>query len=402
MASRNNRRTLKQAYKDNSSPELASFVFGDSSDVLPSASPSLNGNLEDKVRMLEEEIETLRAHQSSSEEQEALEQKIAELTAQLEERGGVHEIEVEKIQLDPNQPRTIYPQSVINIRAESLRKEGQLTPVILIPLENGEYRLFDGHLRRIAAPIAGLTHLKAVLRIEEDPAITFDQQLSTSIQSEKLHGLDLAYGLIKLMQYYDAALSEQQIPTILNTTIQKLKRFGKDSELERLQSTSLEEQQSWIESLDLDRQQRFVLEVILGKSLNPASINVNIFPLLKLPMDIQSAMREGLEASKARELGKLTATRLKLNEMEAIALRKSLAQEAIAQQWSLSILRQKIKDATQPKEEAKPRPAQRIVEKVQGLFDGIAIDPYQDRAELEELEKQLQEQLAKVRSLLQA
>lgn len=363
--------------------------------------------LKTQISELQEEIERLRIANNSPakgeltlEEKATLEQKIQELTEQLAESGGVHKIPIELIDPDLEQPRTIFPQHVIAARAESLRNDGQLTPVIVIPLENGRYRLFEGNLRWLAAPHASLTHLDAVFRQEEDKASTFDRQLTTSIQSEKLHGLDLATGLIKLITFKDANLGEDEIPSILNRAVHKLKQTGDDKALEKVQSLSHEEQQIWLQSMKLDDDQRFVLQIILGKNLNPASIQANIFPLLKLPKDVQVAMRNGLEASKAREIGKLTSSKTGMSESAATTLRENLAHKAIAEQWSLTELRQKIKDASQPRSENKPQPVRQIIEKVQNLLQGVKLDPKQDKSDLEELEKQLEAKLNEVRHLL--
>lgn len=367
--------------------------------------------LRDRVAELEAEIDQLRSQQApefTAAEKDTLEQRIAELAEQLAHRSGVHEIPLASIQPDPDQPRTIYPESVIHERAESLRREGQLSPVILIPLENGQYRLFDGHLRQFAAPLAGLTTLKAVFRADSDPIDRFDQQLTTSIQSEKLHDLDLAAGLIRLISYR-TELSSADIPTITNSALQRLKRMGTVSQLKRLQSATAEEQKQWLEQQGLEAKQQQVLQVILGKGLNPVSVNTNAFPLMRLSTDLQDAMRQGLEASKAKVIGQLTPEKLETTAAIATRLRKKLIQETLREQLSLSMIRQRVRDliheSTSPDPSATRagqghRSVSQSVQQVKGLLQGIAIDPQQDRASLEALKTALEEQLKQVQQLL--
>ncbi|TBR56925.1 hypothetical protein B4U84_26130 [Westiellopsis prolifica IICB1] len=61
--------------------------------------------------------------------------------------GGVHEIEIQRIKPDPEQPRQTFPLYQLQERAESLRRHGQKTPIVLIPQPQSEYILFDGELR---------------------------------------------------------------------------------------------------------------------------------------------------------------------------------------------------------------------------------------------------------------
>lgn len=324
------------------------------------SSPSLNAmfgevgqvkevtELKDKVGELEAEIERLRAEQSqsSSEENTELQKKIEELTIQLAERGGVHEITLDRIQLDPEQPRQIYPESIINERAESLRREGQLSPVILIPLDDGTYRLFDGHLRHMAAPRAGLETLKAVFRKASDPIETFDRQLTTSIQSEKLHDLDLAAALIKLI-HHRTGLAIDDIPSLTSNAVYRLRRSGNLRNLPSIQSAAVDIQLQWLQNQGLEDVQQQIFQIILGKSLNPATINSHAFPLLKLPKDVQEAMKRGLEPSKAKEIAKLTSEKLNTSKASATKIRKSLADEALDSLMPLSEVKKRVRSLIQ-------------------------------------------------------
>ncbi len=359
--------------------------------------------LKDRVVELEEEIERLRNLDGSSESAE-LERQIQELTKELAQKGGEHEIPIDLIQPDPNQPRTIFPESIIEARAKSLKEDGQLTPVILIPLEDGTYRLFEGALRHLAAPRAGMTHLRAVFRRTNDDLIEiFDRQVTTSIQAEKLHGLDLAKALVKLIigRYPEFQNVEEEIPSFLNASIQRLKRAGKVHEFDKLTSATAESQQQWLASADLREDERKVLRVILGKQLNPASVNANIIPLLKLPEDIQDAMCKGLEASKAKEVAKLTAQRLQVDERQVITLRQTIAQEALDQQWSLATLQKRIQKEIQ---NSVPTPVAPIVERTIQRVKALKIEAEDgvDLADLKQIEKALQEKIAEVRKLIRS
>lgn len=320
--------------------------------------------LQDRVEELEDELRQLRSQKLDFSEKQALEEQIQDLAQQLAQQGGEHHIPLEQIRPDSNQPRTVFPPGVIQARAKSLREEGQHSPIILIPQTEGWYKLFDGELRWRSAPQAGLTALRAVFLTQDaldklDKAAIFDRQLTTSIQSEKLHPFDLANGLVKLMVMRHPQLAEQvkAIPSLLNAIIQRLRRSGKIAELETITIADHDVQQEWIEKVCNSETEHWILEVILSKQLNPVSINSNVFTLLNLPNDLQSAIRtEGLEGSKVLELKKISEKNLDLNEEAVTDLRTKMTHEVIQQGLSLDKIRSKVRAALQTHKDTQQSP----------------------------------------------
>jgi ParB family chromosome partitioning protein len=298
-------------------------------------------DLSDRVRELEEEIKELRESAIAPEEKKNLEIQIQELTEQLRSASGEHHLKLEQIVPDPDQPRTMFPPSVIKARAKSLKEEGQIDPIIVIPLADGTYKIFDGELRWRSAPQAGLENLRAVFLYQErdlDPIEIFDRQLTTSIQTEKLHDLDLAKALTKLITLRHPSLEgrEEEFPSILNAAIQRIKRSKRTKELSEVRFADFVSQQEWLKTSGLREEEQWLIGGLLGKQLNPVSINSNVFPLLKLPSDLQFIVREtGIESSKAKELSKLTAVQLGVEESFAVHIRREIAQKVIEEKLSL-------------------------------------------------------------------
>lgn len=311
--------------------------------------------LQDRVEELEGELRQLRSQELDSDVKKALEEQIQELAQQLAQQGGEHHIPLEQIQPDPDQPRTVFPKTVIQARAKSLREEGQHSPIILIPQAENYHKLFDGELRWRSAPQAGLKTLRAVFLTQEaldklDRTAVFDRQLTTSLQSEKLHPFDLANGLIKLMVMRYPLLNEQlkAIPSLLNAMIQRLRRSGEVAELETIAIAEQNVQQQWIERVCTSETERWILEVILSKQLNPVSVNSNVFTLLNLPEDLQSVIRtKGLEGSKVLELKRISGKNLNIDEKEATDLRTKITHEVIQQELSLDKIRSRVKATLQ-------------------------------------------------------
>lgn len=361
-------------------------------------SPSI-GKLHDRIEELETEIESLRQSNLSKGQDEALQQRIDELTQRLAESGGTHRIAIASIKPDSNQPRTVFPPHVIRAREKSLRDKGQLSPIILTPLEDGTFLIFDGELRWRSAPGAEMDKLEAVFRrssISEIEIDRFDLQLTTSLEAEKPHPLDLANGLVRLIVHQCPNLSDRtvEIPGLLNAVIQRFKRAGKAQELETLRYAPLTEQSAWLEENDFRSiEERTVLTVILSKSLHPISINSNVFPLLGLPSDLQTAVREwGIESSKILVIKKLTAEALETSDETAIEIRQQVIQQTVEQNLPLKAVKALVQQTLSQHNQAMTAASPRSVEKVQKQIEAIVVDDFNE-LELKRLQKSFRAQL---------
>ena len=307
--------------------------------------------LKEQIEELEAELAQLRSGMLNAKEKAVLEQQIKDLTDQLAYSSGVHEIELQRIKPDPDQPRQTFPPYQVTERAESLRRNGQKTPIVLIQGPHEEYTLFDGELRWRAAQLIGWNTLKAVLLPKEQilaAESVFEGQLVTSIHSQKLHDLDLATSLVKLIVYKYPDLEERldEIPKILNSGITQLRRGQKHLELNQIRLAGQTDQLEWLETAGFKKIEELeVIAVLLGLQLNPISINNNIFPLISLAEDLKQVIRqEGLESSKARELNKLSALQLSVDEAKALVLRKEITQKVIQEKLSLGEIKRLVND----------------------------------------------------------
>jgi ParB family transcriptional regulator, chromosome partitioning protein len=289
-------------------------------------------SLKAQIAELQAELEQVRSGQTESSELVA--EKVEALTSTLSSTGGVTQVDISQIEPDVNQPRKTFPQQLILERAESLRQNGQISPVILIALPTGNYKLFDGELRWRAATFLKWDTLKAVFIPEHEvPSAEelFEGQIVAGIHSQRLHELDLADALIKytVSRFPHFEGQELQIPKILNTAIRRLDRDHKLSELADVRVLGPHQQQDWLESA--------------GFQLHPATVNSHVFSLLKLADDLKVAIREeGIEPRKAKEIGRLTFDRLQITEDEACKLRVDLMQQAIQEKMSLAAVRASV------------------------------------------------------------
>ncbi|HEY9628295.1 MAG TPA: ParB/RepB/Spo0J family partition protein [Coleofasciculaceae cyanobacterium] len=362
--------------------------------------------LKSRVEALEAELTQLRSGGLDSQEKAALEQQIEELTSQLAVTGGTHEIRINLIDPDPSQPRATFPKPLVQERAESLRRHGQKTPIIVVPKPDGRYILFEGELRWRAATSLGWKTLKAVFLLEEavDERDIFEGQLVTSIHSQKLHDLDLAAALIRLMTHRHPYFEDQEktIPKTLKAAIRRFERSGQLSELSEIRIANHEEQQQWLESVGFKQvEEQDIFAVLLGLQLHPVSVSNNIFPLLGLPEDLKQVIKaEGLESSKARELSKLTAEQLEVSEAKARTIRAEVTEKAIQEKLSLNQIKALVKDTLKQHQTNNPTTKQpRVAEKTIKAIQSIELQEI-EQDQLEELRQALKNKLQAIERMM--
>lgn len=185
------------------------------------------------------------------------------------------------------------------------------------------------------------------------------------------------------------------IPNILNATIQRLKRTHQAQSFEEIRIAEQTDQQQWLANLNLEQDAENILEVLLGKQFNPASINTNVFPLLKLPQDLQQVIREqGLESTKAKELAKLSAATLNMDEDAASKIRSAVAHRVIEEARSRSKTRDFVKELINKHIIKSHQPLLNPqLEKTRRQIQSIKFDGISSVNEIKELKKILRDKL---------
>ena len=110
----------------------------------------------------------------------------------------VNEIDVEKIDINPFQPRTTFDENALNELAESIKKLGIIQP-ITIRANNGKYQLISGERRLRAAKIAGLKTIPAYVRTANDQGL-LEMALVENIQREDLDAIEVAISYQRLIE----------------------------------------------------------------------------------------------------------------------------------------------------------------------------------------------------------
>ncbi len=155
-------------------------------------------------------------------------------------QGAIDEINIEEIAVNPFQPRTDFNEEALNELAESIKIQGIIQPITVRALSKHEFQLISGERRLQASKRAGLKTIPAYIRVANDQQM-LEMALIENIQRENLNAIEVALSYQRLMS--ECNLSQEQ------------------------------------------------LGVNVGKNRSTVT---NYLRLLKLPPDIQVALRDGL------------------------------------------------------------------------------------------------------------
>jgi ParB family chromosome partitioning protein len=139
----------------------------------------------------------------------------AQATAAAAKDGTPLYVPIEKISAMVDQPRRHFDDRALRQLSLSIREQGILQPLLVVPDENGRFSLIAGERRLRAAQLAGLTEVPVVVR-QIGPTEAFEVALIENIQRQDLNAIEEA-------EAYDRLISEHGY-----TQDALSKRVGKD------------------------------------------------------------------------------------------------------------------------------------------------------------------------------
>ena len=254
-------------------------------------------------------------------------------------------ISIQDIEPNPKQPRRDFEETALQELATSIKIHDIIQPVTVSKLSNGKYRLIAGERRWRAAKLAGLRDIPAFIRQANDQQL-LELALLENLQREDLNAMEVALSYKRMMD--ELEYTQEQVAD----------RMGKDR-----------------------------------------STVANVIRLLKLPPDIQLAVRKGsLSMGHARAL-----IALELVDAQLIAFKEIVAKglsvrqtEALVQQ-----LKKELPAVKKIKNSTSASPYRRIEDKLATHFstrvrikqskrgDGQLIIEYYTTEELNKILRQL-------------
>ena len=121
---------------------------------------------------------------------------------------SINEIELSKIQPNPDQPRSIFEEEALEELAASIRSMGVIQPITLKEIGDEQYLIISGERRYRAAMMAGLEQIPAYIKTAADEHIV-EMALIENIQREDLNSIEIALAYHKLIENY--GLTQEQL-----------------------------------------------------------------------------------------------------------------------------------------------------------------------------------------------
>ncbi|MBP9991286.1 MAG: ParB/RepB/Spo0J family partition protein [Bacteroidales bacterium] len=124
-------------------------------------------------------------------------------------------VPIDKIDTNPFQPRKEFNQEALDELAQSISRQGVITPITVRKMPDDRYQLIAGERRLRASKQVGLKEIPAYVRVATDGQM-MEMALVENIQRENLNAMEVAFS-------YNALLEECQL-----THEQLSERVGKN------------------------------------------------------------------------------------------------------------------------------------------------------------------------------
>lgn len=123
-------------------------------------------------------------------------------TEVVEKTATASRIALDQIEVNPKQPRKDFDETALSELAASLKLHDIIQPLTVSKLPSGKYRLIAGERRFRAAKIAGLKDVPVYIRQANDAEL-LELALLENLQRENLNAIEVALSYKRLMDELD-------------------------------------------------------------------------------------------------------------------------------------------------------------------------------------------------------
>lgn len=117
-------------------------------------------------------------------------------------------ISINEIQLNPKQPRRDFDETALSELAASIKMHDIIQPLTVSKLANGKYQLIAGERRFRAAKIAGLKNIPVYVRQAHDSEL-LELALLENLQRENLNAIEIGLSYKRMME--ELEYSQEQV-----------------------------------------------------------------------------------------------------------------------------------------------------------------------------------------------
>ncbi|MEN3040208.1 MAG: ParB/RepB/Spo0J family partition protein [Bacteroidia bacterium] len=199
----------------------------------------------------------------------------------IEKSHAVQEIPIQAIEPNPYQPRLDFSEEGLEELAESIRQHGLIQP-ITVRAVGDKYQLISGERRWRAAKMAGLTHIPAYVRAADNTQL-LAFALVENVQRQNLNPIELALAYKRLIE--ECGLTQEDVaryvgksrPAVANTL--RLLKLPPEIQKALKEGTLAEGHARPLLALDSPEMQLEVFRQIQSKGLNARQVEALIAQL---------------------------------------------------------------------------------------------------------------------------
>jgi len=136
--------------------------------------------------------------------------------------GAIAEIDINLIETNPFQPRTEFDETALRELAQSIKEQGVIQPVTVRKLGYNKYQLISGERRLRASKLAGLSKIPAFIRVANDEQM-LELALIENIHRENLNAIEVAISYQRLID--ECNLTQEQLSDKLGKSRSSIANF---------------------------------------------------------------------------------------------------------------------------------------------------------------------------------
>lgn len=218
-------------------------------------------------------------------------------TTVVEAATSMQRIPVSDIETNPKQPRKDFDEQALQELASSIKVHDLVQPVTVSRLPSGKYRLISGERRWRAAKLAGLTDVPAYVRQANDQQL-LELALLENLQREDLNAVEIALSYKRMME--ELSYTQEQVAermgkersTVANYI--RLLKLPPDIQLAvREGRISMGHARALINVDGVDKQ-LFIFHEITGKGLSVRQTEELVRKMYKVEKPVKNSVKAGL------------------------------------------------------------------------------------------------------------
>jgi ParB family transcriptional regulator, chromosome partitioning protein len=240
-------------------------------------------------------------------------------TSVVEAATTMQRIKVTDVEPNPKQPRRDFDEQALKELASSVKMHDLVQPITVTSIGNGKYRLISGERRWRAAKLAGLADVPAYIRQANDQEL-LELALLENLQREDLNAMEIALSYKRMMEELNHTQEEvaermgKERSTVANYI--RLLRLPPDIQVAvRKGDISMGHARALV-NVDTVDKQLFIFNEIRAKNLSVRQTEELVRKLYKSNTPVKDSIKAGLPPAYKQiedNLASHLSTKVKLN-----------------------------------------------------------------------------------------